>query len=162
MRCDKNWKKFEKQMNSAFFIMSTLINKKLYTHILYDTECLFYEMITSHFVKNYNLQHIKIKSCTITKFNESLNSVVNEVTVIQINIDSYQKSRTYFYNVFKLMFYNLILGLSWMKQNKIILNADRVFFTIEFTETIIWNREASAESKFNYVMMSATFFTNFV
>ncbi len=33
---------------------------------------------------------------------------------------------------------------------------------IEFTETIIWNREASAESEFNYVIMSATFFTNLV
>jgi len=33
---------------------------------------------------------------------------------------------------------------------------------IEFTETIIQNREASAKSEFNYVMMSATFFTNLV
>jgi len=49
-----------------------------------------------------------------------------------------------------------------MKQNKVILNADRVFLTIEFTETIIQNREASAESEFNYVMMSATFFTNLI
>jgi len=49
-----------------------------------------------------------------------------------------------------------------MKQNEIILNASRVFFMIEFTETIIQNREASAESEFNYVMMSATFFTNLI
>jgi len=49
-----------------------------------------------------------------------------------------------------------------MKQNKIILNADRVSLIIEFTETIIQNREASAESKFNHVMMSATFFTNLI
>ncbi len=33
---------------------------------------------------------------------------------------------------------------------------------IEFTETIIQNREASAESEFNYVMMSVTFFTNLI
>jgi len=49
-----------------------------------------------------------------------------------------------------------------MKQNKIILNAGRVFLTIEFTETIVQNREASAESEFNYVMMSAMFFTNLI
>jgi len=49
-----------------------------------------------------------------------------------------------------------------MKQNEIILNADRVFLTIEFTETIIQNRKASAESKFNYVIMSATFFMNLI
>ncbi len=41
MKCDKSWKKFEKQMNSVLFIMSILVNKKLYTHILYNTECLF-------------------------------------------------------------------------------------------------------------------------
>jgi len=49
-----------------------------------------------------------------------------------------------------------------MKQNKVILNADRAFLTIEFTETIIQNRKASAESEFNHVMMSAMFFTNLV
>jgi len=99
-------------MNSVLFTMSTLINKKSYAHILYNTECLFYEMITSCFVKNYNLQCIKIKPHTITEFNEPSNSVVTEVTVVQIDINSHQKSRTYFYVVFKLVFYNLILGLS--------------------------------------------------
>jgi len=96
------------------------------------------------------------------RFDESSNSSVNKVAVVQIDIDEHQKLRTFFYIVFKLAFYDLILGLSWMKQNKIILNADKVFFTIEFTETIVWNREASAENEFNYVMMSATFFTNLV
>jgi len=49
-----------------------------------------------------------------------------------------------------------------MKQNKIILNADKVSLMIEFTETIIQNREASAKSEFNHVMMSAMFFTNLI
>ncbi len=59
-------------MNSAFFTMSMLINKKLYAHILYNTECLFYEMITFHFAKNHNLQHIVTGSqwdqCSIDNF----------------------------------------------------------------------------------------------
>jgi len=33
---------------------------------------------------------------------------------------------------------------------------------IEFTETIIQNREASVENNFNHVMMSAMFFTNLI
>jgi len=49
-----------------------------------------------------------------------------------------------------------------MKQNKVILNADRAFLTIEFTETIIQNRKASAKNEFNHVMMSATFFMNLI
>ncbi len=49
-----------------------------------------------------------------------------------------------------------------MKQNKIILNAGEAFLTIEFTETIVQNREASAKSEFNHVMMSATFFMNLI
>ncbi len=99
-------------MNSAFFIMSTLVNKKSYAHTLYNTECLFYEIITSCFVKNHNLQCMKIRSHMITEFNESSNSSVNEVAVIQIDINRHQKSRTFFYIVFKLTFYNLILNLS--------------------------------------------------
>ncbi len=149
-------------MNSVFFTMSTLINKKSYVHTLYDTECLFYEIITSCFAKIHNLQCMKIRSHMITEFDKPSNSSVNEVAVVQININRHQKSRTFFYIVSKLAFYNLILDLSWMKQNKIILNADRASLMIEFTETIVQNRKASAESEFNHVMMSAMFFMNLI
>jgi len=98
----------------------------------------------------------------ITEFDEPSSSSVDEVAVIQIDINKHQKSRAFFYIVFKLAFYDLILDLSWMKQNEIILNVSRVSLTIEFTETIIQNREASAESEFNHVMMSAMFFTNLI
>jgi len=99
-------------MNSAFFTMSTLVNKKSYAHTLYNTGCLFYEMITSCFAKNYNLQCMKIRSHMITEFDEPSNSSVNEVAVVQIDINRHQKSRAFFYIVFKLTFYNLILDLS--------------------------------------------------
>ncbi len=49
-----------------------------------------------------------------------------------------------------------------MKQNEVILNANRASLTVEFTEIIVQNRKASAESEFNHVMMSATFFTNLI
>jgi len=98
----------------------------------------------------------------ITGFDESSSSSVDEVAVVQIDIDEHQESRAFFYIVPKLASYNLILDLSWMKQNKVILNAGRAFLTIEFTETIIQNRKAPVESKFNHVMMSATFFTNLI
>jgi len=48
----------------------------------------------------------------IIRFNESSNSSVNKVAVIQIDIDEHQKSRTFFYIVFKIAFYDLILSLS--------------------------------------------------
>ena len=99
-------------MNSAPFTMSTLINKKSFAHILYNTECLFYEIITSCFVKTHNLQCMKIRPHMITEFDEPSDSSVNEVAVVQIDINRHQKSRAFFYIVFKLAFYDLILGLS--------------------------------------------------
>jgi len=99
-------------MNSALFTMSTLINKKLYVHILYNTECLFYEIITSCFARNHNLQCMKIKPHMITEFDEPSDSSVDKVVIVQIDIDRHQKSRAFFYIVSKLAFYNLILGLS--------------------------------------------------
>ena len=48
----------------------------------------------------------------ITEFDEPSNSSVNKVAVIQINIDRHQKSRTFFYIVLKIAFYDLILSLS--------------------------------------------------
>ncbi len=99
-------------MNSALFTMSTLINKKSYAHTLYNTNCLFYKMITSHFARNYNLQCMKIRSCMITGFNEPSDSLVNKIAVVQSHIDEHQKLRAFFYIVFKLAFYDLILDLS--------------------------------------------------
>jgi len=99
-------------MNSAFFTMSTLVNKKSYTHTLYNTECLFYEIITSCFARNHNLQRMKIRPHTITEFDEPSGSSVNEVAVVQIDINRHQKSRAFFYIVLKIASYNLILGLS--------------------------------------------------
>ncbi len=99
-------------MNSVPFTMSMLVNKKLYAHTLYNTECLFYEMITSCFARNYNLQRMKIRPHMITEFDESSGSSVNEVAVVQIDINRHQKSRAFFYIVSKIAFYNLILGLS--------------------------------------------------
>ncbi len=162
MRCDKSWKKFEKQINSAPFTISTLVNKKSYAHTLYNTECLFYKIITSHFARNHNLQCMKIRPHMITEFDEPEDSSVDEVAVVQIDINEHQKLRAFFYIVSKIASYNLILGLSWMKQNKIILNAGEASLMIEFTETIIWNRKAPAKNEFNHVMMSATFFTNLI
>ncbi len=149
-------------MNSALFTMSMLVNKKSYAHILYNTGCLFYEIITSCFARNHNLQCMKIRPCMITEFDEPSGSSVDEVAVVQININKHQKSRAFFYIVPKIASYNLILGLSWMKQNKVILNAGEASLTIEFTETIVQNRKASAKSEFNHVMMSATSFTNLI
>ncbi len=99
-------------MNSVPFTMSTLVNKKSYAHTLYNTECLFYEMITSCFARNHNLQRMKIRPCMITGFDEPSDSSVDEVAVVQIDINRHQKSRAFFYIVSKIASYDLILGLS--------------------------------------------------
>jgi len=77
-------------MNSALFTMSTLVNKKSYAHTLYNTECLFYEMIISCFTRTHNLQRMKIRPCMIMRFDEPSDSSVNEVAVVQIDIDRHQ------------------------------------------------------------------------
>jgi len=99
-------------MDSALFTMSMLVNKKSYAHILYNTECLFYEIITSCFARNHNLQCMKIRPHMITRFDEPSGSSVNEVAVVQIDINRHQESRAFFYIVFKIASYDLILGLS--------------------------------------------------
>jgi len=55
---------------------------------------------------------MKIRPHMITRFDEPSDSSVDEVAVVQIDIDRHQKSRAFFYIVFKIVFYDLILGLS--------------------------------------------------
>jgi len=54
---------------------------------------------------------MKIKPHMITRFDEPSGSSVNEVAVVQIDIDGHQKSRAFFYIVFKIASYDLILDL---------------------------------------------------
>ena len=76
-------------MNSIFFVMSTLINKELYIYTLFDTDCLFYEIISAHFAQNHNLQCMKIKSHTIIEFDDSLNLLIEKIVIVYINIDEH-------------------------------------------------------------------------
>ncbi len=149
-------------MNSAFFTMSTLVNKKSYAHTLYDTDCLFYEMITSCFAQNHNLQCMKINSCMITEFDEPFSASVKKVVIVQIDIDEHQKSKAFFYIVPKIASYDLILSLSWMKQNEVILNVNNIFLTIEFTEIFVWNREVLARDNFSHFVILTMSFTNLI
>jgi len=55
---------------------------------------------------------MKIRPHMIIRFDEPSDSSVNKLAVVKIDIDEHQKSRTFFYIVFKIAFYNLILGLS--------------------------------------------------
>jgi hypothetical protein len=48
-----------------------------------------------------------------------------------------------------------------MKQNKIILNADRAFLWLN-SQKLSYRTEKLLLSEFNHVMMSATFFTNLI
>ncbi len=55
---------------------------------------------------------MKIRSHMIMRFDKPSNSSVNEVAIVQIDINRHQKSRAFFYIVFKLASYDLILSLS--------------------------------------------------
>lgn len=149
-------------MNSAPFTMLILINKETYAHTLFDTGCLFYEMITSRFAQKHNLQRMKINPCTVTGFDGPSGSSVDEVVIVQIDIDGHKESRAFFYIVPKIASYDLIVGLPWMKQNEVIMDAGNTSITIGITGTYVWNRAVTVKDDFNHLMVSATSFTNLV
>ena len=68
--------------------------------------------------------------------------------------------RTLFYIVSWIASYNLILSLSWMRQNRVILNVDRTFFMIDLTEIFVQNWEIIIKKNYIHFMMSVTFYTN--
>ncbi len=149
-------------MDSAPFTMSVLINKETYAHTLFDTGCLSYGMITSRFARKHNLQHMKINPHTVTGFDGPSDSSVDEVAIVQIDIDGHKESRAFFYIVPKIASYDLIVGLPWMKQNKVIMDAGNASLTIGTTGTYVRNRAVTAKDDFNHLMVSATSFTNLV
>jgi predicted aspartyl protease len=105
-------------MEGPPFIVSTLVNRDCIAHTLIDTGCLSYGVINSRFAQKHNLQRIRVRPRTMTGYDNTTESVVDEVAAIRIDIDGHVEEVAYFYIVPKLA-YDMILGLPWIKRNDV-------------------------------------------
>lgn len=97
-------------------------------------------------------ESMKINPRTVTGFDGPSGSSVDEVAIVQTDIDGNKESRTFFYIVPKIGSYDLIVGLPWMKQNEVIMDAGNASLTIGTTGSYVQNRAVTAKDDFNHLM----------
>lgn len=145
-------------MDGTPFMVSTLINKECYAQTLLDTGCLSYGMIDSHFASKNNLQRITILPRGLTAFDAPTSDKVTEVAAVSLDIDGHSEEQVFLYVVPKLASYDMILGLPWMKNQDVLINARRSECLISTSETVVQNRAQGEESSLSCVHVSAAAF----
>jgi hypothetical protein len=78
-------------MDQKPFIIPMLVNKVCFARTMPNTSYLLYSLIDSRFARKYNLERIRIDSCTMMGFNEQDGEIVDEVAVIQLDINGYKE-----------------------------------------------------------------------
>ena len=106
-----------KKIIFSFITIDILLNRVSYTHILVDSECLYFGMITKKTVKQNKLKWFPVPPQQIIDV-ISKPDTINEITKVHININEHTKI-CYFYikgNNFK---YNLIFDKLWLNMNDV-------------------------------------------
>jgi predicted aspartyl protease len=144
-------------MEGPPFIVSTLVNRDCIAHTLIDTGCLSYGVINSRFAQKHNLQRIRVRPRTMTGYDNTTESVVDEVAAIRIDIDGHVEEVAYFYIVPKLA-YDMILGLPWIKRNDVRFAGSKPSLFIRSTWKRVWNRTIRKDRTIECIRVAATTF----
>jgi hypothetical protein len=145
-------------MDEPPFLISTLVNKEAFAETLVDSGCLSYGVIDSRFARKHNLQRIKITPRDLVGVGEQVVGRIDEVVTVRADIDGCVDDRAFFYVAPKLVSYDLILGLAWMRRNQVLLSADRLSLTIGSQRIYIQNQNGRAPFRANAIHVSAAAF----
>jgi predicted aspartyl protease len=137
------------------------VNSECSASTLVDSGCLSYGLIDSRFTRKHNLQRIKISPRIMTGFNVLISGLINEVTVVQLDIGGHQE-RVFLYNVPRLAKYDMILGLPWMKKNDVRISPRKACLTIRLSGVQVRNEAKEKRPEPDYKMVSAAGFSSLV
>lgn len=113
-------------MDSKPLLISTQINQDILAPALVDSGCLSYGVVDSHFVQKHGLERIRITPREMEGFDGVPASQVTAVAVVNLQVGQHN-GRAFLYIVPRLMTgINLILGLSWMRLNGVLVDAERM------------------------------------
>jgi predicted aspartyl protease len=118
----KDWESFEKYMDCPPFLISTIINQDCITSALVDSGCLSYGLVDSRFARKHRFERIAITPRTMTVFDALISGFVREVAAVVLDISRY-KRRAFLYIVPSLAGRDILLGLPWLQQNKVRIDA---------------------------------------
>ena len=106
-----------KKITSLFITINTLLNRVSYTHILVNSECLCFGMMTKKTAEQNKLKWFPVSSQQIIDV-ISKPDTINKIVKAYLNINEHTEI-CYFYIKSDNLKYNLILDRLWLNRNDV-------------------------------------------
>lgn len=111
-------------MDSQGFYVNIGINKEFYSTAFVDCGCLCYGTISSRVAQKLRLPRIPIPPRSLQQVSTVLPGAIQHVTYVDLDIDGYEKKRSFFYIVSDQED-DLILGRTWMDLENVTIQPAR-------------------------------------
>jgi hypothetical protein len=143
-------------MDKPAFLLSVIVNGSSVAKTLIDSGNLSYGLISEKFAQRNNLPRIKITPRVIETVDAVMDSTIQEVAYMGIDVGGYYQKRVFFYIAPRIQGYDLILGLPWMEKENAVLDAKAESLT--FRDYNLSIPQEKDWGRFNHVMVSASAF----
>lgn len=123
-------------MDGSPFCVSALVNSHSFAITLIDTGCLSYGLCDTKFARKHNLERLKIAPRTVTGVDGKITAVTDEIVAVDLDLDGHQERKAFFY-VAPLGYYDMILGMQWVRANKAQIDGTKSEMLIGASGTIV-------------------------
>lgn len=134
-KAENEWIDFQDKMNVPPFLVNVKINTVFETSCaLVDNGCLSYATISEAFVDRTKLPFLKIAPRPVRGFQNRIMAHISKVAYFDIQVPAcHLNSRRIYAYVIPDQTYDMILGLPWMDDNKIIMNTAERTLSVQET-----------------------------
>jgi hypothetical protein len=121
-----SWREFEQEyMDEKPLLVSTLVNGVATSQALVDSGCLVYGIVSDRFVRRHQLTCVQIEPRALQSVEGVTENAVSRIVSLDLDIGGHRQHGVYVYVVSKIEGYEMILGKSWLRRERALLDASR-------------------------------------
>lgn len=112
-------------MNEEPLLVSVLVNGVSTSQALVDSGCLVYGIVSNHFVRRHQLSCVKIEPRHLQSVDGVSEDAVSQIVSFDLDVGGHRQKQAYAYVVPKIEGYEMILGKSWLRKERALLDATK-------------------------------------
>jgi len=110
-------------MDEKPLLVSALVNGVATSQALVDSGCLVYGIVSDCFVRRHQLSCVQIEPRHLQSVDSVSEDAVSRVVSFNLDIGGHRQKQVYAYVVPKIEGYEMILGKSWLRKERALLDA---------------------------------------
>ena len=118
------WRRFEQEyMDEKPLLVLALVNGVATSQALVDSGCLVYGIVSDRFIRRHQLACVQIEPRALQSVEGVTEGAVSRIVSLDLDIGGHQQRRVYMYVVPRIEGYEMILGKSWLRKERALLDA---------------------------------------